>query len=110
MDFGKAIENLKKEALLTRKDWRNNEIFVFMRPEDRLSYDFIAERVKSLPRDVKKYYVGLVAERPETAVCTATFSAYLCMKLADGSIMNGWVPTQSDMLSEDWEMILPLKY
>ncbi|WP_262482542.1 DUF2829 domain-containing protein [Bacteroides neonati] len=30
------------------------------------------------------------------------FTAYLCMKAADGTIVNGWLASQSDMLANDW--------
>jgi hypothetical protein len=30
------------------------------------------------------------------------FTAYLCMKAADDTIVNGWLASQTDMLSDDW--------
>ena len=30
------------------------------------------------------------------------FTSYLCMKAADGSIVNGWLASQTDMLAKDW--------
>jgi hypothetical protein len=29
------------------------------------------------------------------------------MKAADGSIVNGWLASQTDMLSEDWVLVDP---
>lgn len=33
------------------------------------------------------------------------FDAYLCMKAADNTIVNGWLASQSDMLADDWVII-----
>jgi hypothetical protein len=33
---------------------------------------------------------------------SAEYSACLCMKAAGGTIVNGWLASQTDMLSEDW--------
>ena len=30
------------------------------------------------------------------------FTAYICMKAADGTIINGWLASPSDMLANDW--------
>lgn len=71
-------------------------MFVFLRPGDELAADFIP-RVKSLPDSVK---VFLAAQ--ERAV---SFLPYLCMYAADGSIVNGWLASQTDMLAEDWTIL-----
>ena len=31
----------------------------------------------------------------------------LCMETADGSILEGWLASQSDILAEDWVQMLP---
>jgi hypothetical protein len=36
---------------------------------------------------------------------TVTRLPNLNMKLSSGSTMTGWIPTQSDMLSEDWRVV-----
>lgn len=35
----------------------------------------------------------------------ADVQPYLTMKNAQDKIQMGWAPTQSDMLSEDWELV-----
>ena len=85
-------------------------MFIFMRPADELNIDFVIDRVKSLPQSVKDYYLqDITNERGERAPAdeydTIKFTAYICMKAADGSIVNGWLASQTDMLSEDWEIL-----
>ena len=74
-----------------------------MRPADSLPIEFVAKDIKSLPTGVKQYYaqdLEYKTDRPqEDAV---KFTAYLCMKAADGTIVNGWLASQTDMLSDDW--------
>lgn len=107
MSFGKAIEALKQGQLVTRKGWNGKGMFIFMRPDDELHISFVANDIKSLPQRVKDYYKqDCVDESGKHIVLEeddkVKFTAYLCMKAADGSIVNGWLASQTDMLAEDW--------
>lgn len=111
MTFGQAIEALKEGKLVQRSGWNGKGMFIFMRPADELSVDMIVNKVKSLPQSVKDYYVGQHAwNQTEKSLGKApedtfvTFTAYLCMKAADGTIVNGWLASQTDMLATDWEI------
>lgn len=109
LDFGWAICALKAGKLVTRAGWNGKGMFLFIRPADELSVDMIVNKVKSLPDSVKKYFndttsyglPGLPANLDEAKV---KFTAYICMKAADGTIVNGWLASQTDMLSEDWQL------
>lgn len=108
LTFGEAVEATKNGHLISREGWNGKGMFVFMRPADELSVDFIVNKVKSLPKSVKDYFSGRFydptkndQEVPSTEVMVR-FSSYLCMKAADSSIVNGWLPSQTDMLSNDW--------
>ena len=107
MDFGDALELAKQGHLVTRTNWNGKGMFIFMRPADELHVDFVVDKVKSLPQSVKDYYlqdcVNISGERLVLQEDdTVKFTAYLCMKAADGTIVNGWLASQTDMLSEDW--------
>lgn len=111
--FGVAIEQAKQGKLISRKGWNGKHMFVFQRPADELSVDFIINKVKSLPQSVKDYYanhVQFTANDKEVSKEDALikFTPYLCMKAADGSIVNGWLASQTDILAEDW-FVLELK-
>lgn len=107
MNFGEALELLKQGQMVTRTGWNGKNMFIFMRPADELHITFVAKGIKSLPQSVKDYYAqdlldenGQPFESSETDV--VKFTSYLCMKAADGTIVNGWLASQTDMLSEDW--------
>lgn len=105
--FGQALESIKHGFRVTRKGWNGKGMFIFMRPADELHVGFVAKDIKSLPQSVKDYYHqdcvdenGKPLELAKDDV--VKFTAYLCMKAADGTIVNGWLASQTDMLSEDW--------
>lgn len=101
--FGQALKSLKSGFLVTRKGWNGKGMFIFMRPADQLAIGFVAKDIKSLPAAVKEYYAQDLeyrSDNPEED--TVKFTSYLCMKSADGTIVNGWLASQTDMLSEDW--------
>lgn len=106
LDFGWAISALKAGKLVTRAGWNGKGMFLFMRPSDELTTGFIP-KVKSLPQAVKDYIDQHVDDKTnpgEEGLTPVKFTAYICMKAADGTIVNGWLASQTDMLAEDWQL------
>lgn len=109
-NFGAALEAAKDGRRIARTGWNGKGMFVFMRPADELPIEMVVDKVKSLPQSVKDYYlqdiVNLDGERlPVSEGNNVKFTAYLCMKAADGTIVNGWLASQTDMLAEDWDVL-----
>ena len=107
LSFGAALEVAKAGGRIARQGWNGKGMFVFMRPADELNVEFVVDKVKSLPKSVKDYYLqDIINEKgeriPVEETDTVKFTAYLCMKAADGTIVNGWLASQTDMLSNDW--------
>lgn len=96
LTFGQALEFAKEGKRIARQGWNGKNMFVFQRPGDVLSPDFVPN-VKSLPLSVKMF---LMAQ--DRAI---TFLPYLCMYSAAGEIVNGWLASQTDMLAQDWEVL-----
>ena len=71
-------------------------MFIFQRPGDLLAADFIL-KVKSLPETVKIFLAEQKKDIP--------FLPYLCMWAASGEVVNGWLASQTDMLSNDWGIL-----
>lgn len=111
MNFSKAVLAAKNGKRIARKHWNNEGKFVFMRPADVLSADFIIDKVKSLPESVKNFYKNTLfkdeegCELPKSEV-SVWFSEYLCLKNELNSIINGWFPSPEDAESHDWEVLL----
>lgn len=106
LNFGQAIEAAKQGKRVARAGWNGQGMFVFQRPADELEYSFI-EKVKSLPQSVKDFFKAKdEKEAPsEQGLTKVKFGSYLCMYAADGSIVNGWLASQTDILSQDWEIL-----
>ena len=103
-NFGEAIQALKQDKRVQREGWNGKGIFIFMRPADELPIDMVIDKVKSLPQTVKAFFKEKdEKEAPsEQGLSKVKFSSYLCMYAADGTIVNGWLASQTDMLAEDW--------
>lgn len=100
--FGQAIGSLRFGFLVRRQGWNGNGMFLFMRPADCLPDQTIVEQVKSLPWNFKEWVHHHPNETHQRFFCS-----YICMKAADGSIVNGWLASQTDMLTDDWELVNP---
>ncbi len=110
LSFGKAIEAVKQGKMASRSGWNGKGMFIFMRPADELHVNFVAKGIKSLPQSVKDhYYQDCIDDNGEALELdkddVVKFTAYLCLKDADGTIVNGWVASQTDILSEDWGVL-----
>lgn len=113
LDFGWAITALKAGKLVTRAGWNGKGMFLFIRPSDELDVDMIVNKVKSLPLALKGYLADKTNPEKRSqdgsldGTSLITFTAYLCMKAADGTIVNGWLASQTDMLATDWQLFKP---
>lgn len=111
LGFGEALEAIKKGKRATREGWNGEGMFVFMRPADELHIDMVIDKVKSLPKTVKDYYLQDVSSDDGVRIYPADdadkveFTPYLCMKDAQGRVVNGWLASQTDILSEDWTIL-----
>lgn len=100
LTYGQALENVQQGRLYARMGWNGKGMFIFIRPADTLPINILLG-AKSLPQKLKDYF-----ERQKTLSFETDykvhFTGYLCLKAADDSIVNGWLPSQSDMLADDW--------
>ncbi|WP_294267750.1 DUF2829 domain-containing protein [uncultured Chryseobacterium sp.] len=105
--FGQAIEAVKNGKMAAREGWNGKGMFIFERPADELQIDFVIDKVKSLPQSVKNFFKAKEdKEMPsERGLTKVKFMPYLCMYAADGSIVNGWLASQTDILAEDWQIL-----
>lgn len=86
MNFGKAIEALKQGKKVTRKGWNGKKMFLYYVPAG--CYPARTEIAKSIADEDGKVNYG----------------SYIAMKTAQGNVVP-WLASQTDMLSEDWEVV-----
>ena len=100
--FGQALNSIQRGRLVTRQGWNGKGMFIFQRPEDSLSTNMIVNQVKSLPESFKRWVSDNYGDSETDKI---KFTAYLCMKAADGTVVNGWLASQTDMLANDWMIV-----
>ena len=100
--FGQALKSIQRGRLVTRQGWNGKGMFIFQRPEDSLPTNIIVNQVKSLPESFKRWVSDNYGDSESDKI---KFTAYLCMKAADGTVVNGWLASQSDMLASDWMIV-----
>lgn len=98
MDFGKALELLKLGYRVARKGWNGKKMCIFITKGSKVPYS----KLKQHNQD------ALACARSEEINCETAIvhiSDHIDMIAADGSIVIGWLASQTDMLAEDWEIV-----
>lgn len=90
MNFGEALENLKQGKKVTRKGWNGKGMYLYLTKGSEVPFSKLKEETQKA-----------LITYPNTVV---TINGHIDMKSADGSIVVGWLASQTDMLAEDWEI------
>lgn len=90
MNFGQAIEAMKAGQRVSRAGWNGKAMFVYLQ--------------KGSKPDVHPgAYGGVMDHLFEYGNRgTSVRMPNINMRAADGSIVTGWLASQTDMLAEDW--------
>ena len=94
MTFGMAIEAMKRGKKVARKGWNGKGMWLCVPLKDGPK-ETPAAGIWGKPN----------AEYAEQNGGTVKVMPYVTMKTADGSIVMGWLASQTDMLSEDWTVV-----
>ena len=92
MNFGQAVEALKKGNKVARTGWNGKGMFVYMVRAIRYDKD-------RLPNESYGHLKDCDSCGDSTGV--VTFNTYFAIKNVDGTVST-WVPSVNDCLSEDW--------
>ena len=92
--FGEALEALKQGKRIARSGWNGKNMFLFLLPAS-----------DGIPTSA--IHDPALREVIESEVGGDTFDALGSIRMftADKKILTGWLASQSDMLSEDWEVL-----
>ena len=86
MTFGLAIEALKKGYKVARKGWNGKNLWLVLQEE--------TPEVELREGSVYK----------KAGLDRVKIDAHIDMKTAQGTMQPGWLASQADMLSQDWEI------
>ena len=87
--FSTALDWLKKGKKVARKGWNGKGMYIWLVPKATVPKEWIKD----------KGLLEAIGEN-ESMECLG----FIRMKTADGRILSGWLASQTDMLSEDWEI------
>lgn len=94
MNFGEAIEALKEGKMITRSGWNGKGMFVFMQIPSTIGLEIIS-KMQSLPQSVKNEFIKRGKE--------INYSNQMAL-VNTNNLINGWAPSVSDSLADDWEI------
>lgn len=92
MDFGDAIRAMKAGKCVAREGWNGKGMWVAYTPGSKFAKEFAKDGHAAKHR----------ADEIATAGGDITLLPHLDMRAADGSMVIGWLASQTDMLAEDW--------
>ena len=91
LTFGDALEALKDGKKVARSGWNGKGMFIYIQ-EGSLLID------KARNKHLSEYQSSLEGS-------PVVINPHIDMKAADGSIVIGWLASQTDMLSKDWMIV-----
>lgn len=90
MNFGQALEELKAGNLITRTGWNGKNMFLWLKPETKIKEEWCKDPI----------LLRICQDNGGEVDALGT----ICMKTADNKVLTGWIASQTDMLSDDWEL------
>lgn len=94
MNFGQALEALKIGQAVAREGWNGKGMFIYLVNGATVS-------VPNLRNEALKHVGTNRATADKVEI-----NSHIDMQAADGSIVVGWLASQTDMLAEDWVITL----
>lgn len=97
LTFGQALEALKTGSRIAREGWNGKGMWIYL---NKGSHDCL-EPVN--PSHIEGIDCHLFVDGDNG---TVTRLPNINMRTASGSIVTGWLASQTDMLAEDWTILL----
>lgn len=90
--FGEAIRRLKAGQKVARKGWNGKGMFIYLTSGSKVP------AVSMKPETANHLFGEKLLECDETV----TINPHIDMKASDGTVVIGWLASQTDMLATDW--------
>lgn len=92
MNIGKAVEALKEGKRVTRSGWNGKGMYLWLKKGTLIPSDWCKDEML---KDIVDSCGGVIEGLPT-----------VCMKTADDKVLTGWLASQTDLLAEDWEVVM----
>ena len=91
LTFGQALEALKNGSRIARQGWNGKNMYLWLLPAAEIKAEWCRE-----PH---------LKEVAEANGGTIEALGSIRMMTADKKVLTGWLASQTDMLSNDWEIV-----
>lgn len=95
LSFTAVLYHINEGRMVRRAGWNGKGQFVYKTVGNTVSKDFIP-KFASLPKSVKDF----LSTKGEDIV----FNSSLTLYNAQGEMQPGWLPSQGDLMANDWEV------
>jgi hypothetical protein len=95
VNFGQALDDLKAGRCVRRAGWNGKGMWLALTPTSHVAAHKLQHGAAKILVDV---------ENVELAD-NVTIGGHIDMRAADGTLVIGWLASQTDMLAEDWEVV-----
>lgn len=92
MTFGMAIEAMKRGAKVARRGWNGKGMYIWVMPGSTVSGC----------NQITDPHLAVI-DKDEGEI---RFLDSIRMRTATGDVLTGWLASQTDMLAEDWAVVL----
>lgn len=104
MTFGSAIEALKSGARVCRESWNGKGMWLALTPGSIITLD--KARAGAAAALANELLSGdHLNSHPRPSDRSMVIGPHIDMRAADGSLVIGWLASQTDMLAEDWRVL-----
>lgn len=90
MNFGNALEAMKNGNRVRRAGWNGKGMFLWLLPAAEVKKEWVKDPM----------LLSVFGDR-DTLNCLGSIR----MLTATGEVLTGWLASQTDMLSDDWELV-----
>lgn len=97
LDFGRALAALKRGKRVARAGWNGKGMWLALSCGEATEGKLLGREIAAESFWSKRNFEYAMQNGGSARVLPC-----ITMKTADGSILMGWLASQSDMLSEDW--------
>lgn len=91
LDFGQAIHHLKSGRKVRRRGWNGKGMFLWLKYPAKIKSEWCKD--------------PMLKAIVDNAGGEVTALGTICMLTAQGEILSGWLASQTDILSCDWETV-----
>lgn len=101
LTFGEALEAMKQDKLVARKEWAESDISLFKGAHDFESPhdEMIVTRISGIDAALfESHSQGIITRLPYISKHTKGVNG-------NGKIVHGWLPSIEDLLADDWAII-----